>query len=390
MIQPFDCDNPPDCIQAFAQPFDDSPFPVVVAEVYLRREKVVYVNSAFTQLTGYDLADIVGKSCAVLQQGEGDPASRAVIQQAIQEAKAGQAEFVNYRKDGSSFINLVRVMPLHTNCVSVRYMLGLQLDVSEFSQRLARDYERHEERLTTMGRMSTAIAHEINNPIAGVLMNLEYLSTRGCEGEVQEIIEESLAELVRVTRLIKSMLAFERHDVTHYLDRVCSVHCILEEAMVLAEPLVKTSAISLSHDFGRVDTQRYHISVMPDQVIDCLLGIMRYSVQSMAKVFERRLMLDCFPLPEKRQVLVRVTDTGMPVSEKLKERLVNEVFSELLASQLDSSIIAIAKRIRQFGGLLAVDEQYHKGSRFLIYLPLLAEQNPSADNAYLKGKYEFI
>jgi sensor histidine kinase regulating citrate/malate metabolism len=112
----------------------------------------------------------------------------------------------------------------------------------------------------------------------------------------------------------------------------------------------------------------------------------------MSQVFERRLMLDCFPLLEKRQVLVRITDTGMLVSDKLKALLLNEVFSELVASQAEAGIIEIAKRVRQAGGLLAVDAHYQKGSRFLLYLPLLTKSSSSTalNKAYSKGKYQFL
>lgn len=393
MINHVDCHTPDGCVAAFKALFDRSPFPVTVAEVSGEDEALVYINRAFTELTGYEPEDILGKSCRILQGNDTFQEGRGLIKFAVMQGIAGQSEFVNYRKDGTAFWNFVRVMPLKTRCTTERYMLGLQLDVTTFSQKLKNDYERHEERLTTIGRMSTAISHEINNPIAGVLMNLDYLNNLQLEGEVGEIVEESLQELVRVTRLIKSMLTFGRNLEKRDYQRICSVRCLVDEVLTTIEPVLQSAGVTFAHDTSQFASNQYHISANPDEVKQVLFSLMANAISSMAQSSCKRLTLDCFLLVENDQILFRVTDTGVVISDEVKASLFTPIFASQLPKPQGSGIdlVMSATIAQELGGILALDDDYTAGSRFLLYLPLhLGNKIMTATDVISHGKHSAI
>jgi len=83
---------------------------------------IVYVNEAFTDLTGYPADEVLGRSPTFLQ---GEDTDRAVISQLVADLEAGrtfEGRAVNYRKDGTPFEMNWRVAPVVRDGSVVRYL----------------------------------------------------------------------------------------------------------------------------------------------------------------------------------------------------------------------------------------------------------------------------
>ena len=80
-------------------------------------QKIVYVNSAFEQLTGYSFEEVFGKSPKLLQGPSTDRTEIARLGNLLREGKSFEGQAVNYRKDGTPFMMSWRVEPV---CVESR------------------------------------------------------------------------------------------------------------------------------------------------------------------------------------------------------------------------------------------------------------------------------
>jgi PAS domain S-box-containing protein len=92
---------------------------------------VIYVNKAFTKLTGYGEREVVGKSPAFLQGPATDKKVIARLRQRLQQKKPFEGKAINYKKDGTAFIMHWRVVPVkdaRTN--KVRYFIAIQREGS--------------------------------------------------------------------------------------------------------------------------------------------------------------------------------------------------------------------------------------------------------------------
>lgn len=93
--------------------------------------KIVYVNDGFTRMTGYSREEVIGKTPRILQ---GPKTDRAVLDKLKQRLKDGQAFFghtVNYRKDGSEFINQWDIHPLTDSKGEITHWVSYQHDITE-------------------------------------------------------------------------------------------------------------------------------------------------------------------------------------------------------------------------------------------------------------------
>ena len=91
---------------------------------------LVYVNKAFETITGYTLAETVGRNCRFLQGKEHDQAGVSQLRKAIKNKESVEVTLRNYRKNGELFYNHLVMSPLFDSNGNLLYFLGVQFDVT--------------------------------------------------------------------------------------------------------------------------------------------------------------------------------------------------------------------------------------------------------------------
>lgn len=104
--------------------------PMVVTDPRQLDNPIVFANTAFVELTGYELEEIVGRNCRFLQGPATSKATVARVREAIAERRDINIEILNYRKDGTSFWNELFVSPVFSPEGELLYFFGSQLDVT--------------------------------------------------------------------------------------------------------------------------------------------------------------------------------------------------------------------------------------------------------------------
>lgn len=99
---------------------------IAIARVSATNSPLIYVNSAFERLTGYERHEVLGKDCRYLQGNNRDQAEIARIRSALANGEAVDATLRNYRKDGSAFWNRLSLRPIG--------VVGILRDVSAIRQ----------------------------------------------------------------------------------------------------------------------------------------------------------------------------------------------------------------------------------------------------------------
>ncbi len=108
---------------------------------------VLYANLAFENLTGYSSTALVGKNCRILQGPETDPDMVREIRQALERGQRFRKPLLNYRKDGSSFWNLLSLSPLRNAAGVITHYVGTQNDITD-----VRELQSQNEQLAFLSR----------------------------------------------------------------------------------------------------------------------------------------------------------------------------------------------------------------------------------------------
>lgn len=92
---------------------------------------VIYISEGFSRLTGYEFDDIVGKNCRFLQGAETSKEDVTRIADAIKNEKDCSVNLLNYKKDGTPFINEFFLTTLRTPDREIAYYVGIQVAVAK-------------------------------------------------------------------------------------------------------------------------------------------------------------------------------------------------------------------------------------------------------------------
>lgn len=103
---------------------------VVISDCAQPNTPIIYVNNAFTTMTGYTAEEVLGRNCRFLQGERTDPASKDQIRHALQNQQPCMLEILNYRKDGTSFWNRLSITPVRDDMGRMTHFIGIQSDVT--------------------------------------------------------------------------------------------------------------------------------------------------------------------------------------------------------------------------------------------------------------------
>ncbi len=96
--------------------------------------ELLYVNQAFTRITGYDLAEVLGRTPRLLQGPKTDRSQLDKIRTALSKQQPVQVELLNYRKDGSEFWVELNIVPITNKSGQLTHWVALQREITERKQ----------------------------------------------------------------------------------------------------------------------------------------------------------------------------------------------------------------------------------------------------------------
>jgi two-component system sensor kinase FixL len=229
---------------------------------------------------------------------------------------------VGRRKDGSDFPMELSVGEMRSS--DRRYFTGFIRDLTERQQTESRLQDLQGElvhigRLSALGEMSSALAHELNQPLSAVgnyINGLRRMVASGAEQAlVQDGLEKASAQVLRAGEIIRRLRDFVQKGETDR--RIESLSKLVEEASALALLGAREAEIHVSI---RLDPTIDRVLADRVQIQQVLLNLIRNGVDAMTGVPDRRLTISSAPSPDD-MVELSVADTGEGLSPEVLDRL---------------------------------------------------------------------
>ncbi|MFW5748679.1 MAG: PAS domain S-box protein [Chloroflexota bacterium] len=129
--QSLELNNLPIATGMSRQIIEASPSGMILVDARQPDLPIVYVNTAFTKLTGYTLGEVVGRNCRFLQGDDHDQPGLMTLKAALKERVDCTVTLRNYRKDGRLFWNELRISPIYDPLGHVTHFIGVQNDITD-------------------------------------------------------------------------------------------------------------------------------------------------------------------------------------------------------------------------------------------------------------------
>ena len=171
-----------------ARAVGEAPIGLSLSDPDLPDHPLVYINDAWTEWTGYEEADVLGRNPRFLQGPETDPDTVERLGKAIANEEQITVEIRNYRKDGTPFWNELTVAPIYDEDGDLAHYVGFQNDVTD-RKRAERLAEERAEKLTAERQTLDRVLGRVN----GLLSEITRILVEGTDAE--SISREVCAEI---------------------------------------------------------------------------------------------------------------------------------------------------------------------------------------------------
>ncbi len=350
---------------------------VLIARADGQEYPIIYANRGFEKLSGYSAGDILGKSCRILQGPETDPETREQIRNGLKSGKGAHVTILNYRKDGSTFWNDVRITPLRNSAGQLTHFVGVQTDVSD-RQSLEETLKKSEATALAASEAKSEflanMSHEIRTPLTAVLGCADTLFPRLEKEEHREILQMIRNQGRMLLGILNDVLDLSKIEAgrldLHEED--CSIVSVISEVQSLLEPQALEKGITLGTDYAtRMPALMQTDPLRVRQILMNLVGnAIKFTDRGsvvIAVAAERQAS------PPTLTIEVRDTGIGIP-----PERM-NEVFEAFNQIQPVNSRriggtglgLTISQRlVEMLGGRINVASQVGEGTVFSVTLPI--------------------
>lgn len=232
------------------------------------------------------------------------------------------------------------------------------------------------ERLALIGQLAANVAHELNNPLQGIVTFSHLLMEKFPEDDDNNAIAPSLERVVtqanRCRDIIRGLLDFSRQrkpDKT-----IVDLNSVLQECVRLVENQAKFHNIQIVQEF---DPKLPRIILDPSQLQQVILNLIINAAEAMDD--GGVLTISTEHMTADHAVKISVSDTGCGIPEENMDRLFDPFFTTKEVGHGTGLGLAISYGIiREHGGYLEVDSEVGQGTTFTIYLPMQIEEEKEA------------
>lgn len=188
---------------------DNFPFSVTIVETYVKGRPCIYVNKEFEVKTGYKQDEVLGKNLAFLQGERTDLDTIRFMRQSFKQEEACIQDILNYKKDGTPFINRLLLLPFKLDTSYV--YLGFQHDITKKN---GLDYDN--EQLQKV--LSSEICHVVNNHLQLIIgkMLLE-IKTIDDDKDLHKIVMKSSERLEEINNYILNLESLSEFEEFNYV-----------------------------------------------------------------------------------------------------------------------------------------------------------------------------
>jgi len=339
---------------------------------------IIIWNSAAEEALGYKFEEVIGKMNIEKIYPEG--MAREVMKRMRSTEYGGVDRLQSYpmvyvRRDGQIIEgNLSAAIIRDANGKEIA-SVGIFVDLKErleMERKLVDIQEKllQSEKLAAMGRLTSQIAHELNNPLYGIMNTLDLLKTEvSPQSKRRKILDMALSETVRLTELLRKMLSFSKPDEEK--KQPTDINSVLDEILLLVRKQLQENNIristSMGDDLGMVYASRNQLRQVFLNMISNAKGAMpdggTLTFKTMAK---------------GDHVWIEITDTGVGI----KENNIPKIFDAFFTTKDSVKDVGLGLSvcygfIKEHGGDIRVASEVGFGTTFTIKLPIISSPLPN-------------
>jgi len=233
------------------------------------------------------------------------------------------------------------------------------------------------EKLASVGLLASGIAHEINNPLTGVLTFSSLLRQKMPEGSQDaEDLDIVIRETKRCASIIRRLLDFARDKPPE--KKFSDLNQIIADTVRIVEQPAQLNNIDITLDFDRDLPQVWLDPNQIKQVVMNLVVNAQHAIDARGSIVIRTRFIQAASAEQTPSVEFTVTDSGCGIPEENLRRIFDPFFTTKIGKGTGLGLSVSHGIVEAHGGSISVESEVGRGTTFRVTLPLVRVPEVSA------------
>lgn len=332
---------------------------------------IVYVNDAFTKMTGYTRDEVIGKSPRFLQGKNTSRADLDRLKTALTNWESCELELVNYKKNGEEFWINLSVAPMADNIGIYTHWIAIQRDITERKNReiereqLIKELNNSNEDLR---HFSYITSHNFKAPLSNLIGFLNLIDEMPIENPV-------LSQIIQGFKTSTHLLNDTINDLTKILvirdsDSIAlhniSFAKMMQQVITQVQNLVNESDAEIKTNFRSAPSVVFNETYLESILLNLLTNAIKY------RAYDRPLKINITTKHETEYVVLFFEDNGIGVDlERHREKIFGlyQKFHDRPNSK-GMGLYLIKSQLETLGGNIDLESTVDVGTRFILKFKL--------------------
>lgn len=336
---------------------------------------IIIWNKAAEETLGYEAEEVIGKMNIKQIYPEGMAKQVMKMMRTPEYGEPGRLRsypIMHVRRDGKIVEGNLSAAIIYDEKGNEMGQVGIFIDLKERLEMEAKLRNTQEqllqsEKLAAMGRLTSQIAHELNNPLYGIMNTLELLKTEvPPQSKRRKILDMALSETVRLAELLRKMLSFSKPDEEQ--KQPVDINVVLDEILLLVRKQLHENSIKISTSFEE-DLAKVYAS--KNQLRQVFLNMISNARDAMPEGGSLTIKTKS----DRDNIYTEVIDTGVGI----REEHMNKIFDAFFTTKEGVKGVGLGLSvcygfIKEHGGDIKVSSKRGEGTAFTIILPRHTEK----------------
>jgi two-component system cell cycle sensor histidine kinase/response regulator CckA len=339
---------------------------------------IEWVNPAFTALSGWSLAEAVGKNQQeLMKSGQHDAAVYQQMGETLLAGKVWHGEIVNRRKDGALRTEDVTITPLRDEHGAITNLVTIALDITERKTLEAQFLQA--QRTEAIGALASGIAHDLNNVLSSILLVTGVVKSKMSDEDDLKLLALATSSARRGGEIVRQLLTYSRGQKGERTP-VQAGHLVTEMVAMMRATFPRNIDLQLQPLAGL-----WPVIADPTQLHQVLMNLCVNARDAMPAggrltvgAANVTLVEGGAKLPPRTRpgpyVVLKVSDTGAGIPPEIKHRIFDPFFTtKPLGKGTGLGLSTLLGIVHSHAGFVEVDSTPNVGSTFSIYLPAISD-----------------
>ena len=366
-----------------------------------RAGRIVWINPAFTALTGYGSEESLGRTLGqLLNSGKHDRDFFRELWDTILAGQPWRGEMSNRRKDGTLYTEEQTITPVRNQRGEIANFVAIKQDVT--GRKALEAQVLRSQRLESVGRLAGGIAHDLNNILVPVLMAPTVLRDAITDPSVLPVLDAVETSAKRGASIIRQLLTFSRGGAAEGEKVLVQLrHIVRDMVMIMRETFPKNIVVH-----SELAADPWLIEADATQLHQVLMNLCVNARDALPAGGTITLGLENTVLSEDfiagtpgaaagPHVLLTVADTGTGIAPEHLDKVFDPFFTtKEVGKGTGLGLSTVLGIVRGHHGFVQISSQLGRGTQFRVFLPASPSgaeaAAPAPDAPLARGRGELI